>query len=252
MENWVITDCGKVIDIDGVNGLNWNYILDNVFTRERISRFNIDKSKFNRKYPTLESVDNAIAEQYPAMMLESGVYADWYVLNRVEYSPNKIKIESEEFKLNVPNSAWMKLDVSEELLNTVDYESLLKDLEYYNKKQLVKPLTNDLYLIAFYDIWCILYRFKKIRGNVKVEACLLRNNYSNCKNIRAMTYAKNILKKEFIFSSMTGKKSYSLMSASLMVSKGWLELGHLFTVNRDKMIKSNNYYQQNRKQKKFA
>ena len=252
MENWVITDCGKLIDIDGENGLNWNYIRNNDNTKNRIFRFGIKEEKFNRKHPTLEAVDNAIAEQYPTMMLEGGIYADWYVLNKIEYSPNKIKIEQEEFKLNIPNSVWSKLDISESLINTVDYQSLLNDLEYYNQKQLVKPLTNDLYLVAFYDIWCVFYRFKKVRGIVKIDACLLRNNYSNCKNVKAMTYAKNIIKKEFIFSGINRKDSYSLMNASLMITKGWLETGNLLSVNRDKMIKRNMNNRRKNIQKRFA
>tara|TARA_Y100001960_G_scaffold328546_1_gene417615 strand:- start:36594 stop:37334 length:741 start_codon:yes stop_codon:yes gene_type:complete len=236
MENWVITDCGKIIDIDGINGLQWRYVSKNPITRERINKFDIDESKFNTKTPCLEDVDNAIAEQYPNIVLEQGKYADWYLLNNLDYSPNKIKINSEEFALNIPNTAWKRLNVNSEVINTINYKKMFAELEYYNNTKIVKPLTNDLYLVAFYDIWCVFYRFKKIRGSVVVDSCLMRNNYSYCKDIIAMTYAKNIIKKDFIFSSVSGKNSYSMMSANLKLTKGWLETGYVIHVGKERFI----------------
>lgn len=236
MENWVITDCGKIIDIDGINGLQWRHVSRNRKTRERINKFDIDESKFNRKTPSLEDVDNAIAEQYPNIILEQGEYASWYLLNNLDYSPTKIKINSEEFSLNIPNTAWKRLNVDSEVINTIDYRKMFRELEYYNNTRIVKPLTNDLYFVAFYDIWCVFYRFKKINGNVVVDSFLMRNNYSYCKDIVSMTYAENIIKKDFIFSSVSGKDSYSMMSAKLKITKGWLETGYVIQIRKERFI----------------
>jgi hypothetical protein len=240
MENWVITDCGKIIDMDGLNGLSWRNLIKNSKVRNRISTFKIPQNKFNFKTPTLESVDNAIAEQYPNLMLETGTYANWYILNHIDYTPDRIKINEESLKISIPNSAWKDLKVNYKLLESINYNKMEKELQYYNKSNSVKPLNNDLYLVAFYDIWCVFYRLKKINGTIKLSSCLMRNNYSYCKNIVSMTYAKNILKKEFIFSGVIGKENNSLIRANLKLSKGWLETGSLISINRSQMMKVSN------------
>ena len=51
-----------------------------------------------------------------------------------------------------------------------------------------------------------------------------------------MTYAKNIIKKDFIFSSVSGKNSYSMMSANLKLTKGWLETGYVIHVGKERFI----------------
>tara|TARA_B100000073_G_scaffold346469_1_gene357956 strand:- start:2452 stop:3192 length:741 start_codon:yes stop_codon:yes gene_type:complete len=242
MENWIITDCGKIIDIAGEKGLSWRHIVKNYKVNRRISKFNIDESKFNKKIPTHSDVENAIFEQLPTLIFESGYEAEWYVLDNIEYSSSSIKIKKEEIKLNIPNNIWNRLNYENSKINVVNYMALLDELNYFNKSsQKVTSLTNDLYLVAFYDIWCVFYRIKKIKGNVKIDYCIMRNNYSYCRDIVAMTYAKNIIKKDYIFSSINGKNSLSIMFGNLNLRYGWLEARNLKRINKNKLKEKVDY-----------
>ena len=69
----------------------------------------------------------------------------------------------------------------------------------------------------------------------------MRNNYSYCRDIVAMTYAKNIIKKDYIFSSINGKNSLSIMFCNLNLRYGWLEARNLKRINKNKLKEKVDY-----------
>ena len=166
MDNSVLTECGKEIELcNRFGNMSWKMAkTQSKEVIEKTKRHKMNAEIFDNRTPTVGTVEDAVVSQLPLEFLLEGKHENFYILNKLNYSPSRIEISEEDLKLIIPNGCWNNLDVPEEFVESFAYlVDSNKNSSYMDKDfNKIESVNIDSFLVAFYRDWAILYRIKKL------------------------------------------------------------------------------------------
>ncbi|NVJ60485.1 MAG: hypothetical protein HWE27_08845 [Gammaproteobacteria bacterium] len=166
-KHWVLTRCGKIVLVKNHSSRDFSWSqanLDIPIIKERSRLFKLTEDKFTLNHPSIDAVEDAIAQQM--------LYYYWTKPNKITYSI--LNLAENESKMIFLKSSELDLLIGDENWTTIANEhpahiSFSKRLDGFKKTSDI--IKDKLYFLGEDNGWLVLFRMQANLYHHSIKVC---------------------------------------------------------------------------------